>query len=203
MGLVASVIGDYRAFDLMRERRKQMNRTATLFAAIAACAAVYAHAHGDHGHPRKAPAASYEKPPQQPPKPDDYVIKLEQMATFYDAPGEFGHVMIGKDHGFKQLSFIITETRPGGGPPLHAHESEEAHVLLSGTATYFIEDPETKQRKIFTVHGPYIVRIPAGYAHTFLNAGTTPFNLTAAFPDSQLTYREIGPNPLTKRIGNR
>jgi hypothetical protein len=26
------------------------------------------------------------------------VIKLNRMATFYDVPGEFGHVMIGKDH---------------------------------------------------------------------------------------------------------
>ena len=173
-----------------------MNWTATLLAAMAICIPVGVYAHGDHGHPKKAPSTSYEKPPQQPPKQDDYVIKLNQMATFYDVPGEFGHVMIGNDHGFKQLSFIITETRPGGGPPLHVHETEEAHVLLSGTATYFVEDPGTKQGKIFTVHGPYIVRIPAGYAHTFVNAGARPFNLTAAFPDSQLTYREIGPNPL-------
>ena len=179
-----------------------MNGSAALFAVMATCTAVGVYAHGDHGHPKKAPSTSYEKPPQQPPRPDDYVIKLNQMATFYDAPGEFGHVMIGKDHGFQQLSFIITETHPGGGPPLHAHETEEAHVLLSGTATYFVEDPGTKQRKIFTVHGPYIVRIPAGYAHTFVNAGTRPFNLTAAFPDSQLTYREIGLNPLMKLRGS-
>ena len=175
-----------------------MNKAATLLAMMASCTAMSVYAHGDHGHPRKPPNKSYEKAPQQPPKPDDYVIKLNQMVTFYDVPGEFGHVMIGKDHGFKQLSFIITETRPGGGPPLHAHETEEAHVLLSGTATYVVEDPATKQRKTFTVRGPYVVRIPAGYAHTFINAGTQSFNLTAAFPDSQLTYQEIGPNPLVK-----
>ena len=176
-----------------------MNRIATLFAVMATCIGMGVYAHDDHGHPKKAPNTSYEKLPQQPPNLDDYVIKLTQMATFYDVPGEFGHVMIGHDHGFKQLSFIITETRPGGGPPLHVHETEEAHVLLSGTATYFVQDPGTKQPKIFTVHGPYIVRIPAGHAHTFVNAGTRSFNLTAAFPDSQLTYREIGPNPLMKR----
>ena len=87
--------------------------------------------------PKEFPKESYEYPPEKPDTPDDYAIKFNQMRSFYDVPGEFGHIMIGKDHGFKSLSFIVTETHPGGGPPLHTHETEEAHVLLEGRATYW------------------------------------------------------------------
>ena len=31
--------------------------------------------------------------------------------------------MNGADHGFESLSFILTETQPGGDPPLHTHET--------------------------------------------------------------------------------
>ena len=81
------------------------------------------------------PKESYERQPEQPFSSSDYVFKPSQMISFYDVPGEFGHAMEGAPYGFESLSFIITETQPGGGPPLHVHESEEAHVLLEGKAT--------------------------------------------------------------------
>jgi mannose-6-phosphate isomerase-like protein (cupin superfamily) len=170
-----------------------------LLAAIATlCAAASVHAQSSHGHPATPPEKSYEKGAQRPPNAGDYVIKLEQMASFYDVPGEFGHIMLGKEHGFQQLSFIITETRPGGGPPLHRHDTEEAHVVLSGTASYVIEHPSTGKRRTFTVRGPYVVRIPARHAHTFVNAGEESLHLIGALPDSDVSYHEIGPNPLIK-----
>ena len=82
------------------------------------------------------PKESYERQPEQPFSSSDYVFKLDQMISFYDVPGEFGHAMEGAPYGFESLSFIITETQPGGGPPLHVHESEEAHVVLEGKATW-------------------------------------------------------------------
>ena len=176
-----------------------MNALAATLGVLALGVSLGAEAQSSHGHPKTPPAKSYEKAPQRPPNPAEYAIKLDQMASFYDVPGEFGHVMLGKEHGFKQLSFIITETRPGGGPPLHTHDTEEAHIVLSGSASYLIEDPATKQRKRFTVRGPYIVRIPAGHPHTFINAGKQSLNLIGALPDSDVSYRELGPNPLIKR----
>ena len=148
---------------------------------------------------KELPKKSYEYPPEKPATPDDYVIKFNQMRSFYDVPGEFGHIMVGKDHGFKSLSFIVTETHPGGGPPLHTHETEEAHVLLEGQAKYWIENPGTHERRVFTVRAPYITRIPAGFQHTFINDGNKIFNLVAVFPDDKLTYNEIGKNPLVKK----
>jgi oxalate decarboxylase/phosphoglucose isomerase-like protein (cupin superfamily) len=61
-----------------------------------------------------------------------------------------------------------------------------------------IEDPATGQRRTFDVRGPYVARIPAGFAHTFVNIGPQPFNLTAVFASSQPTYKEVGPNPLVR-----
>lgn len=139
------------------------------------------------------PKQSYERQPEQPFSSSDYVFRFNQMSSFYDVPGEFGHAMEGANYGFHSLSFILTETQPGGGPPLHVHECEEAHVLLEGTASYVIGG-----RK-FTVQGPYVVRIPAGVAHTFVNAGDKPLRLIGVLPAGRIVWKELGPNPLVKK----
>ena len=114
------------------------------------------------------------------------------MTSFYDVPGEAGYFINGEDYGFDALSFILTETHPGGGPPLHTHDSEESHVVLHGRVEYLIGS------RRFTVEGPYVARVPAGMPHTFRNAGSEPFNLIAVFPDKHLSYKELGKNPLLK-----
>ena len=136
---------------------------------------------------------SYERPPEQAFSSSDYVFKPDQMISFYDVPGEFGHAMEGGQYGFSSLSFIITETQPGGGPPLHVHEHEEAHVVLEGKVSYVIGD----QR--FTVEGPYVVKIPAGVPHTFVNAGTQPLRLIGVLPADHIVWKPLGPNPLVKK----
>jgi len=118
--------------------------------------------------PAELPSESFEKPPELPYDPSSYAISLQQMSSFYDVPGEYGHTLAGRDYGFQELSFIITETHPHGGPPLHTHKTEEAHVVLAGTMEYIIGEER------FTVTAPYVARVPAGVAHTFVNAGTTP-----------------------------
>ncbi|OSZ80278.1 hypothetical protein CAP36_03225 [Chitinophagaceae bacterium IBVUCB2] len=122
----------------------------------------------------------------------NYVIQLKHMQEFYDVPGEFGYIGEGKDYGFSSLSFILTNTQPNGGPPLHVHKSEEAHILHEGSILYTMGD------KTFTATGPYIVRIPAGVPHTFLNTGDKELHLTAAFPTNVISYTELGRNPLVK-----
>jgi len=139
------------------------------------------------------PKESYERQPEQPFNSSDDVFKPNQMTSFYDVPGEFGHAMGGIDYGFKSLSFIITETQPGGGPPLHVHDCEEAHVLLEGKATYVLGN------QTFTVEGPCVVKIPAGVPHTFINAGSRPLRLIGVLPEDHIHYNELGPNPLVKK----
>jgi mannose-6-phosphate isomerase-like protein (cupin superfamily) len=145
-----------------------------------------------HIGPDELPTESYARPPNNP-RSDDYVIKLENMISFYDVPGEAGYLMEGADHGFESLSFILTETQPRGGPPLHTHETEEAHVIFRGRMGYVVGD------RRFEAIGPFVVRIPAGVAHTFVNTGDQPLNLTAVFPSSHFSYTEIGPNPLVEK----
>lgn len=136
---------------------------------------------------------SWVRDPEQPPNLSTYVIHLKQMGTFYDVPGEYGYVLEGGNHGFESLSFILTETHPGGGPPLHTHGCEEAHVLLEGSARYIIG------KRTFTAQAPYVVRIPANVPHTFMNTGDRVFRLIAVLPGQKISYTELGPNPLLKK----
>ena len=189
--------------------------TALVFAVLSiACAApndtsskqpATAHAAKSEAQPRRPfelfpanaplPTEGFDNPPELPFRLTDHVIRLNQMRKFYGPPGEFGYYIDGADYGFKSLSFILTETHPNGGPNLHTHETEEAHILLEGKVTYLIGD------RRFTVEGPYITRVPAGVPHTFINAGSAPFNLIAVFPDGRPNYAkgDLGPNPLINK----
>jgi mannose-6-phosphate isomerase-like protein (cupin superfamily) len=139
---------------------------------------------------RDLPAKSYWNKPEAAFEPSDYVAHFRHMEAFYDAPGELGFIAEGERLGFESLSFIVTETQPSGGPPLHVHDTEEAHVLLEGEVEYQIGD------RRFHARGPYVARVPAGVAHTFANRGDCPFNLIAVFPSKKLSYIEVGANPL-------
>ena len=143
--------------------------------------------------PAVLPATSFERPPEESFDSSSYAITPRQMTSFYDVPGEYGYIVNGRTYGFEGLSFIITETQPHGGPPLHTHKTEEAHVLLSGTMEYVVGN------RRFTVTAPYVARVPAGVAHTFVNAGTTPLNLIAVFPAPELDWTPIGANPLLEK----
>ena len=138
----------------------------------------------------KLPDKEFTHPPEKPHDPTDLVFSFDQLDYYYRVPGEFTHRLNGDQYGFESLSFIITETHPGGGPGLHVHDTEEAHVLLEGTAEYRIGD------KTFTVQAPYVARVPAGVQHTFINAGNKPFNLIAVFASKHPNTKRIGPNPL-------
>lgn len=138
----------------------------------------------------KLPSENFNHPAAQPHDPSALYFRFDQLDHYYRVPGEFTYRLTGDQYGFEQLSFIITETHPGGGPGLHVHDTEEAHVLLEGTAQYRIGD------STFIVQAPYVARVPAGVPHTFINAGSTAFNLVAVFASSHPSTKRVGPNPL-------
>ncbi|HEX7295382.1 MAG TPA: cupin domain-containing protein, partial [Pyrinomonadaceae bacterium] len=109
----------------------------------------------------KLPDRDFTHPPEKSHDPAAFFFSFEQLDYYYRVPGEFTHRLTGDQYGFKSLSFIITQTHPGGGPGLHVHDTEEAHVLLEGRAQYRIGD------KTFIVQAPYVARVPAGVPHTF------------------------------------
>ncbi|MGB0177812.1 MAG: cupin domain-containing protein [Owenweeksia sp.] len=123
----------------------------------------------------------------------DYITSLKELEKFDAGNGEFVYQMEGEKYGMNSLSFAITETHPKGGPPVHYHDTEEAHVVLTGKVTYLIGD------SIFTVAGPFIAKVPAGVDHTFINSGDSILNLIAVFPENTFgKYHEVGKNPLIK-----
>ena len=128
------------------------------------------------------PTSNFDHPPEKPFNSSDYVFKFDQLDRFYRFPGE--------NYGFEALSVFITETHPSGGPRLHSHDVEEAHVLLEGLVKYVIGDQS------FTVQGPYVAKVPANVPHTFMNAGSEPMHIIAIFPSKRPGIKILGPNPL-------
>ena len=120
----------------------------------------------------------------------DYIIQPKHLQKYYDRPGELGYIAEGKDYGFESLSIFMAMTLPNGGPPLHTHDIDELLVVYDGTVEYIINE------KQFTAKGPYIVKIPAGAPHAFVNRGGTPVNVLGILPENIATYQEFGPNPL-------
>jgi mannose-6-phosphate isomerase-like protein (cupin superfamily) len=125
----------------------------------------------------------------------DYEIPMNALEAFYDEPGERGWILEGYKHGLTTTSVIVTETAPGGGPPLHLHHTEEIHVLPECQMGYVMGET------IFEVTGPCLMRIPAALPHTFLNRGRSPVRLVCFFPAYNFwtNYEELGPNPLIGR----
>lgn len=112
----------------------------------------------------------------------EHAVTLDQLPVINPGPGEYVHVMEGQRNGYKNLTIGITETFPGGAPPMHSHEGEESHVLLEGDILYALADT------LFTIKAPYIVNIPAGMPHAFKNIGNKTANLVVIFPTNIWKY---------------
>ncbi|MEX0980460.1 MAG: cupin domain-containing protein [Bacteroidales bacterium] len=112
----------------------------------------------------------------------DYAAKVEDLPSINPGPGEYVHVMEGYKHGYQNLVIGITETFPGGAPPMHTHKGEESHVLLEGEILYALGDT------IFTISAPYIVNIPPMVPHAFKNIGDKTANLVVIFPTNVWEY---------------
>jgi quercetin dioxygenase-like cupin family protein len=111
-----------------------------------------------------------------------HAVKAELLPVINPGPGEYVHVMEGQRHGYNNLTIGITETFPGGAPPMHSHEGEESHVLIEGDILYALGDT------IFQIKAPYIVNIPAGVPHAFKNIGKKTANLVVIFPTNVWKY---------------
>lgn len=122
----------------------------------------------------------------------DHAVTLDQFPVINPGPGEYVHVMEGQRHGYKNLTIGITETFPGGAPPMHTHEGEESHVLLEGDILYALGDT------MFTIKAPYMVNIPPGVPHAFKNIGNKTANLVVIFPTNIWKYDVLDYFPFDK-----
>ncbi|MEQ8415576.1 MAG: cupin domain-containing protein [Imperialibacter sp.] len=112
----------------------------------------------------------------------EYAIDVNDLPVINPGPGEYVHVMEGQRAGYQNLTIGITETFPGGAPPMHSHEGEESHVLLEGEILYALGDT------VFTMKAPYMVNIQAGVPHAFKNIGEKTANLVVIFPTNIWKY---------------
>jgi len=118
---------------------------------------------------------------------NEFVITIDKMLSLEarSRPGELLHIVEGKSNGFESLSLIISETKPGSGAPPHAHQCEEAHVLLDGIVEYKVGEAT------FVAKAPCVVRIPANTIHSFTNIGPKTINVIGVFPKN--SEAEIDP----------
>lgn len=123
----------------------------------------------------------------------DHAVPLDNLPVIFPGPGEYVHVMEGQRHGYKNLTIGITETFPGGAPPMHTHEGEESHVLLEGDILYAMGDT------LFTMKAPYVVNIPPMVPHAFKNIGKKTANLVVIFPTNVWKYDVVDYFPFNKR----
>lgn len=124
---------------------------------------------------------------------NNYVKKVEDLPVINPGPGEYVHVMEGQKNGYRNLVIGITETFPGGAPPMHTHEGEESHVLLEGEILYALGDT------MFTVKAPYIINIPPMVPHAFKNIGKKTANLVVIFPTNVWKYDVVDYFPFDKK----
>lgn len=122
----------------------------------------------------------------------DYAANLDDLPVINPGPGEYVHVMEGQNNGYRNLVIGITETFPGGAPPMHTHQGEESHVLLEGKILYALGDT------MFTIDAPYIINIPPMVPHAFKNIGEKTANLVVIFPTNVWEYDVLDFFPFTK-----
>lgn len=125
----------------------------------------------------------------------EHAITLDKFPVINPGPGEYVHVMEGQRHGYQNLVIGITETLPGGAPPMHTHEGEESHVLLDGEILYALGDT------LFTINGPYMVNIPPMVPHAFKNIGEETANLVVIFPTNVWKYDVLDYFPFENQGG--
>lgn len=123
----------------------------------------------------------------------DFALAQRDLVHINPGPGEYVSVMEGQRHGYQNLTVGITYTAPGGAPPMHTHEGEEAHVLLEGKILYALGD------EVFEIDAPYIVNIPPMVPHSFKNLGDDVAELVVIFPTNVWEYDVLDYFPFAER----
>src|SRR5690348_9368849 len=83
--------------------------------------------------------------------------ELRQDGNYYEFEGQ--------QYGSTNISFILVDVPPGGGPRLHFHPYEEVFIVQEGQATFTI-GAETLE-----VKAGNIVIAPPDVPHKFVNSG--------------------------------
>ena len=108
------------------------------------------------------------------------VVELVDPARGDDA-GELQGYHLGAN-----VSVIVVDAPPGGGPKLHRHPYEEVFVVQEGNATFTACDETTE------VAGGQVVVVPAGVPHGFVNPGVGPLQQIDIHPTGRFVTEWLG-----------
>lgn len=133
---------------------------------------------------RKVPGP-FKSPPMT--EVRDFALRKSDLDVINPGPGEFVSVMEGQRHGYRNLTIGITYTAPGGAPPMHTHQGEEAHVLVKRQKILY-----ALGERMFVMEGPYIVNIPPMVPHSFQNLDQDVAELVVIFPTNVWEYDVLG-----------
>ena len=90
-----------------------------------------------------------------------FLINRDQLARDGDT-----YELQGYQYGDTNVSVILVDAPPGGGPKLHLHPYEEVFIVQEGRATYTIGGATLE------VTAGQIAIVPAGVPHKFINSGS-------------------------------
>lgn len=93
-----------------------------------------------------------------------------------------------------ELSFFITTTPPGGGPPLHVHPEAEAFLVEEGDAAFTIGEEE------LAVSAGHVVMVPPETPHRFENSGQGTLRIVSIQPSAEVHQVNVQPGATPRRL---
>lgn len=90
------------------------------------------------------------------------------------------------------LSFFVTETPAGRGPPLHVHPHPEIFLVEEGEASFTIGEDRVAARP-----GTILV-VPAETPHRFENTGLGPLRIVSMHASSEVHQANVEPGAPTR-----
>ena len=99
----------------------------------------------------------------------------------------------GERHGDGvALSFFVTTTPPGRGPPLHVHPQAEVFLVEQGEATFTIGE------ETLAVASGQVVMVPPETPHRFENTGGDELRVISMQPSSEVEQANVEPGAPTR-----
>jgi mannose-6-phosphate isomerase-like protein (cupin superfamily) len=86
----------------------------------------------------------------------------------------------GRKYADVELSFFVTSTPPGGGPPLHVHPYAEVFLVQEGTATFTAGD-----ERLVVTEG-HVVVVAAETPHRYENRGEGTLRQVSIHPSGEV-----------------
>lgn len=91
-----------------------------------------------------------------------------------------------------ELSFFVTNTPPGSGPPLHVHPAAEVFLVEEGEATFTIGNEQ------LAVPSGQIVMVPPETPHRFENTGDDMLRVLSIQPSPEVQQANVQPGAPTR-----